>query len=79
MKIKKIIIIAVIATTTMYQVMSTYSICRGQENIHMIYEVKPGENLQSVARKFDTTTDRLQQLNGLGGLIVEPGTRLKVD
>lgn len=77
MQMKKNIIIAVVAITTMYQVMSTYSVCNNDKNIHMIYQVKPGESINTVARKFGTTTAKLKELNGVEGAVA--GDRLKVE
>jgi LysM repeat protein len=50
-----------------------------RKNIHMIYEVKPGETLFTVASKFGTSVDKLQELNGIDEIAVLPGSRLKID
>jgi LysM repeat protein len=46
----------------------------------MIYEVKQGESLYVVAKKFGTTADKLKELNNLTVMdAVLPGMRLKID
>lgn len=69
--------VVVVAIITFYQVLSTISVCKGEENIQMIYQVKPGEDINTVARKFDTTVSKLQKLNGVEDAYV--GDRLKVE
>lgn len=75
--IKKLIVIA-IGFITVCQIVSTISICSSKKDIHMVYEVKQGESLKSVASKFNTSQEKLQELNNIGE-VVEPGMRLKID
>ncbi|MEQ9618867.1 MAG: LysM peptidoglycan-binding domain-containing protein [Deltaproteobacteria bacterium] len=41
-----------------------------------LYEVRNGDSLWTIARKFDTTTDELDRLNQLSGKKIRPGQEL---
>ena len=44
-----------------------------------IYRVKPGDTLESIAAKFDTTVDDLLALNpGIDPLALSPGQKIRV-
>jgi LysM repeat protein len=49
---------------------------RGQGQI--VYRVKRGDTLSSIARLFDTTVDRIKSLNKLRGNVLAVGARLKI-
>lgn len=44
----------------------------------LIYEVKPGDTLLQIARKFNTTVELIKKSNGLDSDLIRPGQRLKV-
>jgi membrane-bound lytic murein transglycosylase D len=44
----------------------------------IVYRVKRGDTLFSIARLFDTTVDRIKSWNKLRGNAIEAGTRLKI-
>ncbi len=44
------------------------------------HQVRPGENLWVIARRYDVTVDKLQQWNGLGNnALIRPGDRILVN
>lgn len=43
-----------------------------------LYEVKPGDSLYKIARRFDTTVALLKRSNGLKGDVIQPGEKLKI-
>lgn len=45
----------------------------------IVYRVKRGDTLSSIARLFDTTVERIRSLNKLRGSIITPGDRLKIN
>ena len=44
----------------------------------LVYRVKRGDTLSSIAQLFDTTVSRIRSLNRLRGNAVVAGTRLKI-
>jgi hypothetical protein len=43
------------------------------------YRIRPGDNLENIAGEFNTTVDRLLELNpDIDPLALEPGTRIRV-
>jgi len=44
----------------------------------MIYEVKPGDSLFVIAKKFGTTIDLIKASNNIEGEIIKPGQKLKI-
>ena len=43
-----------------------------------VYRVRPGDNLSTIARRYDTTPERLRELNGLRSSKILVGQRLKI-
>ena len=48
------------------------------EEDYVIYVVKPGDNLYSIARKYDTTVSELKRLNNLTSNNLSVGQELKI-
>ncbi len=44
----------------------------------ILYEVKPGDSLYRIAKKFNTTTDFLMKKNNLSSALIKPGQKLQV-
>jgi LysM repeat protein len=44
----------------------------------LTYRVKKGDTLSSIARLFDTTVDKIKNLNRLRGSRITPGDRLTI-
>jgi Tfp pilus assembly protein FimV len=42
------------------------------------YKVRSGDSLWAIARRNDTTVDRLKQINGLSSSLLRPGQTLKL-
>ncbi|HDL77697.1 MAG TPA: LysM peptidoglycan-binding domain-containing protein, partial [Lentisphaerae bacterium] len=42
------------------------------------YTVKPGDSLAKIARRFDTTVELLQKMNGITGSLIRVNDRLRV-
>jgi membrane-bound lytic murein transglycosylase D len=45
----------------------------------IVYRVKRGDTLSSIARLFDTTVEKIRSLNRLHGTAITPGERLKIN
>lgn len=43
-----------------------------------LYEVAPGDSLEKIAKKFNTTTELIRQANNLSQDLIKPGRKLKV-
>jgi lipoprotein-anchoring transpeptidase ErfK/SrfK len=43
-----------------------------------IYEIKPGDTLTKIAKKFKTTIELIQKANGIEGDMIMPGEKIKV-
>lgn len=56
--------------------------CFGEDEVleedYVIYVVKPGDNLYSIARKYDTTVSELKRLNNLTSNNLSVGQELKI-
>ena len=61
---------------------ATVEECFGEDEVleedYVIYVVKPGDNLYSIARKYDTTVSELKRLNNLTSNNVSVGQELKI-
>ncbi len=44
----------------------------------MVYEVKGGDTLYKIAKKFHTTVDLLMKSNGISGSLIKPNQKLKI-
>jgi len=71
------LILLVVAAIIIFQIPAVYSICKGQDNIQMIYQLKPGENINTVAKKFGISAEKLKKLNNIDGATC--GDRLKIE
>jgi membrane-bound lytic murein transglycosylase D len=47
-------------------------------NAPLVYRVKKGDTLSSIAELFDTTVERIKSLNRLRGSLITPGERLTI-
>ncbi len=43
-----------------------------------LYEVAPGDSLEKIAKKFNTTIELIKKANNLSGNLIKPGMELKV-
>lgn len=61
---------------------ATVEECFGEDEVleedYVIYVVKPGDNLYSIARKYDTTVSELKRLNNLTSNNLSVGQELKI-
>ena len=61
---------------------TTVEECFGEDEVleedYVIYVVKPGDNLYSIARKYDTTVSELKRLNNLTSNNLSVGQELKI-
>ena len=61
---------------------ATIEECFGEDEVleedYVIYVVKPGDNLYSIARKYDTTVSELKRLNNLTSNNLSVGQELKI-
>lgn len=61
---------------------ATVEECFGEDEVleedYVIYVVKPGDNLYSIARKYDTTVSELKRLNNLTTNNLSVGQELKI-
>ena len=61
---------------------ATVEECFGEDEVleedYVIYVVKPGDNLYSIARKYDTTVSELKKLNNLTSNNLSVGQELKI-
>ena len=49
-----------------------------QSSKSSIYTVQPGDSLSLIASKYNTTYQKIMQLNGLNNFFIYPGQKLKV-
>lgn len=54
------------------------SASRPAQGATVMYRVKRGDTLASIARLFDTTVEKIKTWNRLRGTLIEPGDRLKI-
>jgi membrane-bound lytic murein transglycosylase D len=54
------------------------AVSRPSESATVMYKVKRGDTLSSIAELFDTTVAKIKSLNRLRGNIIAPGDRLKI-
>jgi LysM repeat protein len=53
----------------------TYSAKSSSARYHT---VRSGESLWSISRKYNTSVEKIQRLNGMKGTLIRPGQRLRV-
>jgi membrane-bound lytic murein transglycosylase D len=57
---------------------ATVAPSRRETSAALLYRVKRGDTLSSIARLFDTTVARIRSWNRLAGSHIAPGDRLKI-
>lgn len=77
----------VISTTTDERLKNSALRMQGRANVELFfsdapspwkksYVIQPGDSLDRIARRNDTTVDLIQKLNGIDGTLIYPGKRL---
>ena len=67
------------ATSQAAETAAFHTLLSSQADVHStIHEVKPGENLTLISKKYNTTADLLKKINNLSSDRLSPGMKLKV-
>ena len=51
---------------------------KAQTKNSMVYEVKPGDSLYKISKKFKTNVELIMKVNGLKNSLIRPGMKLKI-
>lgn len=69
---------SLVIASKIYDMPAPAPVTRSNSSSRRYHTVKSGESLWSISRKYNTTVEKIQKLNGLRGTLIRPGQRLRV-